>query len=444
MKIMRSMSLLSFLCCFAVGVAICQQRPPAIPLITHDPYFSVWSTSDKLADSEVVHWTISPQPIDGVARIDGKPYRFMGRGPGRRPEVVPAMQQIASSVTPTHTRYEFQKDGVDLQFTFFTPAIINNIDLVSRPVTYLTWSVKSIDGANHKVSLMLDVDPVISVNDRTQQVELFRHQTARLDVLTAGSHDQRVLDHSGDQIRMDWGYFHLAVPKEEGAATVIAPHPLLDFATAGKLAESDSIDMPQPAGRFSSHLAVAFDLGSVGADAVQRHILVAYTENYAIQYLQRNLRPYWQRNDMPVEQLLDEAAEQYAALEAKGTAFDKDLTADLVKAGGEHYAAIATLAYRQTLAAHKIVADLNGDPMMFPKENTSNGCIATVDVIYPSAPFFLFLQPKLLEAQLLPVLEYSALGRWRFPFSPHDLGQYPLANGQVYGGGKDRRKPDAG
>jgi hypothetical protein len=405
-------------------------------LITHDPYFSVWSTSDKLADSEAVHWTISPQPIDGVARIDGKPYRFMGRGPGRRPEVVPAMQQIASSVTPTHTRYEFQKDGVDLQFTFFTPAIINNIDLVSRPVTYLTWSVKSIDGANHKVSLMLDVDPVISVNDRTQQVELFRHQTARLDVLTAGSHDQRVLDHSGDQIRMDWGYFHLAVPKEEGAATVIAPHPLLDFATAGKLAESDSIDMPQPAGRFSSHLAVAFDLGSVGADAVQRHILVAYTENYAIQYLQRNLRPYWQRNDMPVEQLLDEAAEQYAALEAKGTAFDKDLTADLVKAGGEHYAAIATLAYRQTLAAHKIVADLNGDPMMFPKENTSNGCIATVDVIYPSAPFFLFLQPKLLEAQLLPVLEYSAMGRWRFPFSPHDLGQYPLANGQVYGGGE--------
>jgi len=216
-----------------------------------------------------------------------------------------------------------------------------------------------------------------------------------------------------------------------------APHPAQTFAEKGKIPVSDSMGMSQPANREASHLAAVLDFNAVGAQVVTRHLLVSYTEGYAIQYLQRNLRPYWQRNNGTVEEMLDAAEAQYASLDAKGKKFDAELDADLTKVGGEHYAAIAILAYRQTLAAHKLVADVSGEPMLFAKENFSNGCIATVDVLYPSAPFFLFFQPNLLEAQLLPVLEYAALPRWRFPFSPHDLGQYPLANGQVYGGGEE-------
>jgi hypothetical protein len=436
LKRVRSLSFVCLSFLLLSVAAISQQRPPAIPLITHDPYFSIWSTTDNLADSDTVHWTLSPQPIVGLIRIDGKTYRFMGRMPARRNDELQPMQQLSSSVTPTHTRYEFAKDGIDLQFTFFTPAIVNDIDLTSRPVTYLTWNTKCTDGAQHNVSIMLDVDPVIAVNERGQQVAFSRSQTKRLNVLSIGSRDQNVLNRSGDQVRVDWGYFHLAVPKDEGSSTAIAQNLLSNFASTGKLPDSDSIGMPEPASRTSPHLAVAFDLGAVSAQPVARHVLVAYTEGFAIQYLQRNLRPYWQRNELPVEELLDQSADQYSALDAKGSAFDQELTDSLAQAGGQKYAALAVLAYRQTLAAHKIAADLNGEPLMFPKENTSNGCISTVDVIYPSAPFFLLLQPKLLEAQLLPVLEYSALARWKFPFAPHDIGQYPLANGQVYGGGE--------
>jgi hypothetical protein len=416
----------------AASVVWSQTRAPATPLITHDPYFSIWSTTDRLTESNTTHWTGTEQPIAGIARIDGHAFRFMGRDP----ESLAAMEQKSQSVTPTHTRYQFRQGGVTLDLVFFTPAMTSDLDLLSRPVTYLTWSAKANDGASHRVSVLLNVDPLISIDNRGEQVVAFRNRTSRLNVLSVGSRDQAILNRSGDNLRIDWGYFHLAVPTDEDGQTAIGNGMVKVFAAAGTLPASDAIGMPQPANRNGPHLAASFDFGSVGAQPVTRHLLVSYTEGYAIQYFERNLRPYWQRDNLPVEQMLDTAEEQYAALDQRGDAFDRDLTADLVKVGGEQYAALAVLAYRQTLAAHGLVADVNGDPMYFPKENFSNGCIATVDVLYPSAPFFLFFQPKLLEAQLLPVFEYSALPRWRFPFAPHDLGQYPLANGQVYGGGE--------
>ncbi len=430
MKLMLSLPLaLALMPSFAMA----QQRSPATPLITHNPYFSIWSNTDNLTDSNTTHWTGAPQPISGLVRIDGKAYRFMGRDPRN----VPAMEQVSRSITPTHTRYEFKAAGVDLHFTFFTPTILSDLDILSRPVTYFTWTAQSTDGGSHDVSILLDVDPIIAVNDASEQVIYTRNQTASENVLSVGSCDQNVLNRSGDNVRIDWGYFHLAIPKDEQSTTAIAPHAREAFVTTGQLPTADDMDMPMRADHSGAHLAAVLPFGKIATEPVSRYLLVSYTQNYEIQYLQRNLRPYWQRNNEPVSQMLDEAEQQYASLEARGTALDKELTADLTKAGGEHYAAIAILAYRQAMAAHGLVADVDGSPYLFAKENFSNGDIATVDVMYPSAPFFLFFNPRLLEAQVLPVLKYAALpNRWKFPFAPHDLGQYPLANGQEYGGGE--------
>jgi hypothetical protein len=174
----------------------------------------------------------------------------------------------------------------------------------------------------------------------------------------------------------------------------------------------------------------------VTAAAVERHVLLAYTEREAIEYLGRRLRPYWQRNGMTTSAMLSGAEHDYSSLESLGNQFDAELMADMVKAGGEDYRYLTSLVFRQTIAAHKLVADVDGTPMLFSKENDSNGCIDTVDVTYPSSPFFLLFNPQLLRAQLEPLMRYAALPRWRFPFAPHDLGTYPLADGQVYGGGE--------
>jgi hypothetical protein len=180
-------------------------------------------------------------------------------------------------------------------------------------------------------------------------------------------------------------------------------------------------------------IAVALDLGQVNA-AVSRYLLLAYDDLYAIEYFQRRERAWWRRNGAEISDLLRLARHDHDTLLSRSKVFDDELMTDLRRVGGEHYARLAALAYRETLAAHKLVADVDGTAMFFPKENSSNGCIATVDVIYPSAPFTLLFSTALLKAQLVPVLDYARMSRWRWPFAPHDLGTYPLANGQVYGG----------
>ena len=121
--------------------ALAQNRPPATPLITHDPYFSIWSNTDHLTDSPTRHWTGTPQPLASLISIDGKPFRIMGDSPRN----VPALPQTALALTPTHTRYTFAGSGITLDLEFFTPAFLDDLDLLSRPVTYLTWTAHSTD-----------------------------------------------------------------------------------------------------------------------------------------------------------------------------------------------------------------------------------------------------------------------------------------------------------
>ena len=424
--LLRSCLLAASLACLAGA----QERPPAVPLVAHNPYFSIWSMADKLTDRETSHWTGAGQPLTGLARIDGKSYRFMGS----EPRDLPAMDQVSLKVTPTHTIYKFQTGQVSLTVSFFTPAFPKDLDVLSRPVTYLT--VSATGQGDHELSVLIDVDPILAVNSEDEAVTWGRSRAKGLTVLNVGSRDQRLLNRPGDNLRIDWGYFRLAVPDQAGAQFAETRDAVDKFAATGTLPDGDQLDMPRMPRDGAAHLTAVLPLGKLSETPISRHVLLAYTEDYAIEYLGRKLRPYWQRNNMSVEQMLATAETEYPSLEQRGEKFDRELTADLERTGGKDYAQLATLAYRQTLAAHGFAADFDGTPMLFPKENFSNGCISTVDVLYPSAPFFLFFNPALIEAQLKPVLEYAALPRWKWPFAPHDLGTYPLANGQVYGGGE--------
>ena len=61
-------------------VPVSNLRVPAYPLVTIDPYISAWSHTDKPYEDEVRHWTGTEHSLTGVLRVDGKCYRFMGKG----------------------------------------------------------------------------------------------------------------------------------------------------------------------------------------------------------------------------------------------------------------------------------------------------------------------------------------------------------------------------
>lgn len=421
-------------CGIAAPCAGAQLRPPSTPLIVHDPYFSVWSATDTLTESDTKHWTGAAQPIVGLIRVDGNTFRFMGReaqGP-------PAMQQVSKLLTPTRTIYEFEKGGIHLTLTFFTPALAADLEILSRPVTYISWDVRSTDSAKHAVSIYLDCSSLLAVNTANESVVWSRAKVGGTELLSVGSSEQHVLGASGDDLRINWGHFYLAAPDSENErlAAVDARDARRIFSTSGAFPDADLLDMPATPRSGAAALASMIDFGNVGATTVSRHVLVAYDDVYSIEYLNRKLRPYWRKDGANFADLLQKSVSEYESLLARGVAFDKELTADLTAAGGSQYAEISVLAYRQAIGAHKLVADVDGTPLFFAKENFSNGCIDTVDVFYPSAPVFLLLNPKLVEGQMKPILDYASLPRWRWPFAPHDLGTYPLANGQVYGGGE--------
>jgi hypothetical protein len=417
--------------------------PPATPLVACDPYFSIWSPADKLTDDDTVHWTGKPHRLTSMVRIDGKPYRLMGVSPGR----VPALRQTGLTVLPTRTIYTFRGAGVAVRLVFMTPALPEDIDILSRPVTYLTYSVRAVDSGQHQVQLYFDAASELVVNEPRQEVTWTTSalmvqapgaaKPVVLAVMQMGSKDQPVLAKRGDDIRIDWGYLYTAAIQRRISDYTVAAgaETRAAFAEKGTLPPADPCQ-PRAAGDRTPVSALTFDLGEVGDTAVRRWLMLAYDDLYSIQYMQKNLRPYWRRTGWEAVDLLGAAARDYGELQKRCVAFDKELMADLTAAGGEKYAKLCALAYRQCFAAGKFVADENGRPLQFCKENHSNGCIGTSDVFYPMAPQFLLFGPSLAKSFLVPFMNYAASERWKFPFAPHDLGQYPHANGQRYGGGE--------
>ncbi len=552
-------------------------RAPAYPLVTHDPYFSIWSTTDALTASPTKHWTGTNHSLLGLVKVDGLVYRFLGENEQPYVNIVPAADDInwsaayteatppdgweaaafndgqwkqgmapfgdnaAADKTPwnskdlwvrrsftlthtafrkiflklqhddnvevylngapvfstkgwtgkylylpisdavkqklkkgknvlaihvantaggakldagivqepeaeklgamavavqksvqvnaTQTIYQFTCGKADLTLSFTSPLLATDLDLMARPVTYINAAVKSNDGAAHDVQLYFGASTDIATNTTSQEVKAGKYLSKGLAVLKAGTVAQPVLQKRGDDLRIDWGYMYVAVPAASGVQQSVT--------SARSL--SQSFTQPLSSIAVGRHLTLnnIIQLGKVNTAGKEQLFLIGYDDLYAIQYFKQNLKAWWlqQQPGTSIEQQLSEAATGYTAILKRCEAFNRQLHADAVKAGGENYARLCELAYRQSIAAHRLVKGPAGELLFLSKENFSNGSINTVDVTYPSAPMYLVYNPELLKGMMNGIFYYSESGKWTKPFATHDLGKYPLANGEDYGEG---------
>ncbi|PRD49067.1 glutaminase [Sphingobacterium haloxyli] len=545
------------------------RKAPAYPLITHNPNFSIWSTSDVLTDKATEHWTGATHGLTGYLEVDGTLYRFMGKEAPRYKTIIPetienrkplvkymetqaegwnvsdfndtdwregvlpisdnkaisgtfwesdaiwvrrefsldkideneplflklhhddnvevylngtlvfkregwnhgfeyfdisskakgilrkgknvlaiqlkntaggrfldfdlvnsiasdksdiaVAKQTSIEIDPTQTTYTFATGTVGLKVIFTSPLLMDNLDLLARPVSYISYEVVATDGKQHDVTIHQEVSSDIAVYMPDQQeVEASAYQDGELSVLKTGTVEQPILQKAADDMRIDWGYLYVVAPSGNGVRQYISG------------AADDKKERSYRGKSLSLHTEIS--LGSVGGAPVQRFLTIGYDEVYAIQYFNEDLRPWWNRNaDRSFETELHAAVRDYGRLMQECTDFDKTLRRQAEQAGGEKYAHLCVLAYRQSIAAHTLVESPKKEVLWLSKENNSGGFINTVDVTYPSSPLYLIYNPVLLQGMLNGIFYFSESGKYPHPWAAHDLGTYPLANGQRYG-----------
>lgn len=341
--------------------------------------------------------------------------------------VVPA-EQTNVTVTATQSFYTFKCGPASLKVTFTSPLVMSDMDLFASPVSYITYQARSTDGKKHNISVYQGVSSNVAVNIPSQAVQASAYTKNGLRILKTGTVDQPILQKKGDNLRIDWGYAYVAAPTAMGAKQYITE----DKDAIGSFAKNQYTSTTGSGKQLMLNLVLP--LGVVGTSAASKYTMIGYDDLYSVQYFGTNLRPWWRNAPgATMDGALTKASKNYAAVIAKCNATDKLIYTDAFKAGGEQYAKLCNMSYRQSIAAHILVKSPQGDILWLSKENFSNGSINTVDVTYPSAPLYLLYNPDLMAGMLNGIFYYSESGKWKKPFAAHDLGTYPLANGQTYG-----------
>lgn len=393
-------------------------RASAVPLITVDPYFSIWSFSDTLYGDVTRHWTGRENRMNAGIIIDNTYYSLMGTLHSSKRQIFSGLEVIEQknvNISPLITAYEFENELVRVKLEFTTPLLLRELDVLSRPLSYIEYDVEIKDKNLRDIKFYFDISPECCVNEWTQEVVLKNSDFG----VFCGNKEQKILGRAGDNVCIDWGYLHLIHKDAKFVFTDI------ELYNRGFVVRNADTEKTYNAFNEAPVMAVI-------TSELNGLIAVAYDDIKAIEYFGERLDDFYKETDGSFDNMVKRAVSQYDDIKQKCVLFSEELQAEASKISRE-YEKIISLIYRQVIAAHKLVRDTDGNILFISKECFSNGCAATLDVSYPSMPMFLKYNPELVKGMLRPIIRVARSEEWADKeFSPHDAGRYPCLMGQAY------------
>lgn len=401
-------------------------RPPAVPLITADPFFSIWSFADKLYDDTTRYWSGRQNAMNAGVFIDGIYYSLMGRGyveRGQYKNAMNTMPQISLEVKPLSTQYQFKNESAEVTLLFITPLLIDRLDILARPVSYIEYDITVTDGKEHEISFYFDISAECVVDTWKQEVVFGRTAYG----MFCQNKDQTILGSGGDICCIDWGALHLI---HENTRVIDG----LDKYIKKPFARELDIDKAYNAVNEQPCMA---------CESKKRNdvIILAYDEVKSMEYFNEQLDEFYKNKFASFGEMIEASIAEYPVIKKLCFQFNERLSRE---AGGisEEYERILSLIYRQVIGAHKIAQDKDGNILFISKECGSGGFAATLDVTYPSIPMFLKYNTELVKGMLRPIFKLAASEAWGTrEFAPHDVGYFPVLNGQEYRKETDEQMP---
>ncbi|MES1219379.1 MAG: DUF5127 domain-containing protein, partial [Bacteroidota bacterium] len=250
-------------------------------------------------------------------------------------------QQKSADMNATQTIYRFACGGVDLSVVFTSPLLINDLDILSRPVSYVSFKTRSNDGKVHDAQIYFGTSTDLAVNLPSQEVTTQQYVSGGLSILKAGTVAQPVLQKKGDDIRIDWGYVYVAAPT--------AQHVKQNITTNSSAIKNFALNIAaakNPATGKSLMLNTVFPAEKTGQQEKEQMLMIGYDNLYEIQFFKQNLRPWWRlQQGATIEKILEQSYKEYQTVLARCNAVNDMIYKDAMAAGGDTYARLCIIAY---------------------------------------------------------------------------------------------------